>query len=366
MEQATEVQNLSSLQLLKKFVENPDDTTEEILNSSLPIAEQFKEIKVALTGEFTRSKAIDIGKHNIVKYYESLLKSILDNDNQTVAEYAASKVKELQEQLDITYRNIDTTVINRRREKYMENSLTVEFINRKINLVVEDRKTKLGSPKSVVEFLYACRELLAKIRLGDFEEIDNVYDKFKKDEYKIKRNVENLGDVDYSIGNLTSNVNPCSLESNEILAKAIDDLDIEQPIEDSETLNIFSSMIDVIDRTATDIKSNIDKLNEKVSKFATTKDLSVQIVTVLNDSVILPYSKMEITAEEYMNKTKELIQCLENVVIIEKDVKTCVDNHAKGILNDINIFYYIYNLIDEATLKGQLDPVTKVGKKDKE
>ena len=346
------------IKYLKEFIVDPYQTSKAIQNSQLPIAESFSDIEHGLTGEFTKSQAVEIGKKKLIDYYRTVIDNINEN-NITIGDFAESIAKDLKEQLEIVNRNVDITILNRRKTRSLTNTLTKEFLLRKMKVVLEAKAREYNSSKQPSDFLFTLREIMAKIRLGDIQDIKTCRARTNFDKHNLIKDITRVGVKGVDFETYSTQVELSNKSTKDVFEELLYELGDEHPAEDME-IEILVSIIDSIDRTYDAISKNIEELVNEILTYKSDEELVSVIIKKLYEEVLEPYSKIEITSEEFTKKSLDLLHCLNNVLVLGRDIRYSVLNMYKTYLQNIEIYGKIYSIIDEVTLRGQLEGEGKV------
>lgn len=343
--------------LFKKFIDNPTVATKEIQNANLNISTHFGEIETGLKGEFTNAKAVDLGKQYILKYLKDCVDDIKKNDFN-LQEFSNKIATDIINHLDVIYRNVDMTIINRRKVRYEANKLTMQYMDLKLKTVVGNFAREYDTPKQVIDFLYTIREIMAKVRLNNDDEIDKYYKRFQAFEAILSSYVNNIYSL--KIEELPKcEVDLKAIDSKYVLVNYIEEIQVEQELSDADSLAMFGNIVDGLDRTYEDIKRNVEVFREKVLRLNSNPELLPNYVDNLYSNVLDPFSKQSITTEEYKSLSAKYLGAIESIVSMYAEIQNIVLNYEQELNANIDIYSIIYNLVDEATLKGQVEPTKK-------
>ena len=290
-----------SISLIQRFINNPTNTTKEIINANLTISNNFSEIETGLKGEFTNAKAVDLGKQYLLAYSKSLIEDAIKL-NIDLKEYANRIATETLEHLDVIRRNIDMTIINRRRVRYEANNASMRYMTLKLKTVIDNYAREYDTPKQVVDFLYTIREVMSKTRLLDITEIEQIY----KD-YSVKQAILNSYVNNVTAANLdelpSMEVALLELDAKAQLTKYIQDIKVVDPVSDNDSIPMLNNIIDGLDRTGEDLKRNVETFRDKVCTIQQDTTLFSNYLNGLYTNVIEPYVKQSLF-EIFNNKQK--------------------------------------------------------------
>lgn len=338
--------------ILKKYMEDPVSTCKEIANNEDIGLGEFKSLEAAMGGKFTQAKAIEQGKLVLLNWYTTLCKDVSSNGID-LDSFSRDISKSVEEQLELVYRNIDSTVINRRKDRYLTNSMTREYQTNKLDNIITAKLMEEGCSRSVLEYVYTLRELLAYIRIYDNTVLKKYWDKYILRKELITRAIDSAS---LPKEDIVSEVSVDNIKPEDTYIEFMQNYVMGNKVEETERLNIFTSLIDTIDRTYEDIKSTIDSFNSVTKDYIDTEHLLVTVIDKINNEVIQPYGKLEITATEYTSKLDIYYKILDAILATGLDVRHMVINNAKQLLRHIAMYYRVYNVIDEVTTAGQLVP----------
>lgn len=347
---------VKDIKYLKMFIEAPEFAVKKLSASDSEHANVFKEIEIAMNGEFTRAKALDLGKHKILNCIKEQVDAIKEN-NITLEEYANSLLKDLTEQLEIVNRNIDMTILNRRRTRYMTNSLTQRYIKHAITSIIEAKAKEYGTSLTLPQFLMVIREVLSRIKVCDLTELVEYIKQYNFNKHVLTNKIENPTDVrpiepviklkEYETESLFKDYLKEAESAMEVIAT-----------EEGE-LEVFNTILDMIDPTYKCIKSNIEKFEEVIKTFTTNEQLIIATTQKIYETLVVPYAESKITAVEYQTTIDALMLCLNNLMILATDIRHVILNNVTLLLSHVEIYHKIYVLLEETTLKGQLEKDSK-------
>lgn len=347
---------VKNIKYLKQYIGAPEFTIKKLASSDSELSSIFKEIELAYQGEFTRSKAFELGKHKLLNCIKEQVESIKSN-NITLEDYALSLLKDLEEQLEIVNRNIDMTVVNRRRTRYMTNSLTQRYIKQAIQAVIEAKAKEYNSALTLPQFVMVLREIMSRLKVCDLTELVEYIKKYNFKKHVLTTKIENPVEVQP----LQSEIQLKEYEAEQLFRDYLKDAEAALELiatEDGE-LEIFNTLLDGVEPTYKLIKKNIDNFKEVIKSFATNEQLIVITTDKIYETLVVPYAESRITAVEYQTGLDNLLICLENLMVLATDIRHVILNNVSLLLAHVEIYHKIYTLIEETTIKGQLGKDTK-------
>lgn len=346
-----EIQNVDkAVKNIRSYITDPVFTVKKITSDpNAEGTEEFKEIEQGLFGEYTKQQATELGLHKLVSIYNTAVNKLKDT-NVSYEEFRDSINNELKELLKITCNNVDTKILDRRKERYMTNTFTRQYMLKKLNNEIDVKSASINSLRSADKYLFVIREILASIRLGDFTEFSKVQAKYQHEIEVIKCNLEDLTSEGLEPFTVVNSIKIEEENSDDKFKRLIEETDT--PTEDVDMLAVLNSIIDDIGRTVDEISKNIDKLS---SISVTNRIICINdIVDAISSSAVLPYTENKIMASDFTRIYGHGVTILNSYVALNTEYKYAYLNAAKTIFDNIKIFNYIYSLLDEVTLKGQL------------
>lgn len=354
---------------ISEFINEPDNVAEKITqDNEFELKDEFKNIKAGLLGEFTRSQTIDIGISKLTTVLANILEGIkLLIDELTPTSYIPSLKEEVRSYLDASLRNIDVDMLSRRKDRYLQNSLTIDFFKRRVDQVLTTKIGNYGVAKTTTDLLYTFREIVSMINLCETGKVGEVLKFVKVRKDYIKAMYKNIGTKEFKDTTMGLKGKLEDIRSNEIFQFYLEKIN-ENDMNVSE-LEVINGFIDNLNRYITGFKDNLDKLSNTTFWSSEVDILSSsqednkfleQVLIDITNNLVLPYVQNTITKEEFATKLNNSCLTITNLLTTDKELRIAVINLFIQFVNNIDVFNNIYQVMDEATFAGTLqDTVNK-------
>lgn len=346
-----------SIQIMKRYVEQPKVVADEIVNSDLIIKDDFKDIAVGLSGTFTKAKALDMGKKKILSYITGLVNEIKQNKIDMTG-YVKELVGHLRDVYDVVYNNTDIQLQERRKEQYMSHHLYTDLFRTRLNSHLLEYAGVYGCQPGSNDLLFGFREVLSMLSLYNTDDVDEKYKKFLFRTEYIANNFLYLGTNQFKQDVFQIDSNMVDKSVDNMLAEYMEKIEEEQDTTE-DVLNILNTIIGQLDRTLSNLKGNIDKVEEKLLGIVVKGDLYDLVLDKVLNELIVGYSNAEITASDFVVKLKDSLVTMDNLVSIEHDLRVMVYNVCSKFKTDLEIYSKIYDIVNELTYKGSMTELKK-------
>lgn len=346
-----------SIQIMKRYVEQPSVVADEILNSDLIIKDDFKDIAIGLKGTFTKAKALDMGKKKILSYITGLVNEIKQNKIDMTG-YVKELVGHLRDVYDVVYNNTDIQLQERRKDQYMSHYLYTDLFRTRLNNHLLEYAGMYGCKPGNNDLLFGFREVLSMLSLYNTDDVDEKYKKFLFRTEYIANNFLYLGTNQFKQDVFQIDSTMIDKSVDNMLAEYIEKIEEEQDTTE-DVLNILNTIIGQLDRTLGNLKDNIDKVEEKLMSIVVKGDLYDLVLDKVLNELIVGYSNAEITASDFVVKLKDSLVTMDNLVSIEHDLRIMVYNVCSKFKTDLEIYSKIYDIVNELTYNGSMTELKK-------
>lgn len=346
-----------SIQIMKRYVEQPSVVADEILNSDLIIKDDFKDIAIGLKGTFTKAKALDMGKKKILSYITGLVNEIKQNKIDMTG-YVKELVGHLRDVYDVVYNNTDIQLQERRKDQYMSHYLYTDLFRTRLNNHLLEYAGMYGCKPGSNDLLFGFREVLSMLSLYNTDDVDEKYKKYLFRTEYIANNFLYLGTNQFKQDVFQIDSTMIDKSVDNMLAEYIEKIEEEQDTTE-DVLNILNTIIGQLDRTLGNLKDNIDKVEEKLMSIVVKGDLCDLVLDKVLNELIVGYSNAEITASDFVVKLKDSLVTMDNLVSIEHDLRIMVYNVCSKFKTDLEIYSKIYDIVNELTYKGSMTELKK-------
>ena len=342
----------SSINMLRRYEENPDDVVNEvleILESTDAEYDVFKDIKNGLLGDYTRERALVLGRNNIKLYIQRIIKKIRE-EYMELKEAPIAVIDIINVNADAIYSTdrstqsvTDVTLIN--TEKVRE-----EYLNIKIKGILEPKiNVALEKQQPVNIFLANYLNLMDSLELphntlsDTVIRYENIMALYKHTDTGIQEVINNNTPnprLTESIVPVLDNITePCKQDYMEpYLLKQISNMSNDTTSGRTDT-DLFKDIVLVtnskLNSTRKDIKDMIDEINK-----VKINDIDVLLTNIEN--IIKAYEDGTITLAVLDN----IIDVYDVLFRYTMSLTNDVYNTISGVAKTIN---YTLNIMDEAS-----------------
>lgn len=350
----TDLINMSVL--LGKYMEEPENTLNSILNSieSEEEKKRVSEIIEGLSGEFTRAKALELGKSKIV----SIIK---DKKDQIVIDYLeiGNLFREPVETLFDNYNIIlNTSVIKTielRKDVYNSKQMLLDHARRKLPTVVVPMINNAESSKSVTEYISRLNDILTIMKNFDVSDIKNIFNVYLTRKEYIEDLIKKYS-KEFKDEYINVEIVEKKLDTNEYVNGLINGDTIVE--EGKDVMTILDDVISNMNSTLLSLKDNMDLLTKTIKNNNNERTLTTPIINKFIEDSVIPYSESVITTEEYMDKIAITTNLVKNSIRIDLTLVNSVCNKLHELNMLLNVYMVIYSVLDKITLHINIENTT--------
>lgn len=339
---------ISKSELLGKYIDEPENVLSSLL-STIDDEEEKKrvnEILLGMRGEFTRSKALELGKNKII----NLIKALRDEiavDYVEINNLFKEPTETLFDNYNVIINTTNNQALNLRKEQYMAKPMLIDYAIRKIPSVVIPYINEAGSNKSVVEYLSRIRDILIIMDNYDVSDVKHMFETYKNRK-------EYLEDLQKRYHNVFNN----EFIKIELIEKQLNTAEYIKFLVDGDTivpegkdsLTILNELVDRLPKTIELLKSDIEEITNYIKKNKEERTITIPVINDFINKAILPYGDGEITKDVYIENIAVTSNVLKNSTNIDLDLVNDVTDklHELNIL--LNVYMVIHSIVDKITL----------------
>ena len=347
---------------IASFKIEPDNVAEKIAQDpELGLADAFKDVKAGLLGEFTRAQTIDIGINKLITCLTTAIEEFKSlTDKLSLSNYITNLKKEVNGYMDAIIKNVNPDMLYRRKERYLENSLTKEFFTKRCTNVLTSKIGEFGTAKLPRDILFSFREIVSMINLCETSQLEEIGKDIKTRKEFTSAMYGRIGQQDFNKETLVPKVQPEELRARSILDYYIEKINSnDTPVTEIEVVNGF---IDNLERYLTGFKDNLDHISQVLASITNDNALMEQVLVDIVSNLVLPLTQNTITKEEFSSKLNDSLITIQNLLVVSKDLRTIILNTYIHFINNLDVFNIIYSTIDEITFAGTLKETGEVNK----
>ena len=342
--------------LLGKYMEEPENTLNSILRGieSEEEKKRVSEIIEGLTGEFTRAKALELGKAKII----SIIKEKRDQiilDYLEIGNLFREPVETLFDNYNIILNTSVIKTLELRKDVYNSKQMLLDHARRKLPSVVVPLINNAESSKSVAEYISRLNDILTIMKNFDVSDIKNIFNVYlTRKEYiedLIKKYSKEFKDEYINIEIVEKR-----LDTNEYVNGLINGDTIVE--EGKDVMTILDDVIGNMNSTLLSLKDNMDLLTKTIKNNNNEKTLTTPIINKFIEESVVPYSESVITTEDYMDKIAITTNLVKNSVNIDLNLVNSVCNKLHELNMLLNVYMVIYSVLDKITLHINIENTT--------
>ena len=350
----TDLINMSVL--LGKYMEEPENTLNSIL-STIESEEEKKrvsEIIEGLTGEFTRAKALELGKAKII----SIIKEKRDQiviDYLEIGNLFREPVETLFDNYNIILNTSVIKTLELRKDVYNSKQMLLDHARRKLPTVVVPMINNAESSKSVTEYISRLNDILTIMKNFDVSDIKNIFNVYLTRKEYIEDLIKKYS-KEFKNEYINVEIVEKKLDTNEYVNGLINGDTIVE--EGKDVMTILDDVISNMNSTLLSLKDNMDLLTKTIKNNNNEKTLTTPIINKFIEESVIPYSESVITTEEYMDKIAITTNLVKNSVNIDLNLVNSVCNKLHELNMLLNVYMVIYSVLDKITLHINIENTT--------
>lgn len=313
----------------------------------------FKDVAQGLKGDFTRNKAIDIGKqaifNAIVKVKDELVNAY--NEALDISKYPTIEVFNT---FDVVMNNTDTYSLLARKEAYGANEVSIEYLYNKLMGISVELLKDVDAQIEFAEYLNRLTVVLSSLTATrDLSYFDRPYNVFRQaSEYSsiMKDAVANDGYTHVENGYLTySDIS--SLNEKDIYLNAV--RNTKGSIANAnDTLTMLNDIVDVLPQAIASIKQDILNYGNSLEKLKNVSTVFLPTLTEFGEKYIVPFMQSEMTLGTFDTGLSNYSNFLETQIADTSNAFADISNVAYDILRDLKLYMQCYSVVDMMTFTG--------------
>lgn len=353
--------------ILKDYITNPiavatmlasrkcSSVTDEANNDMQAV---FQNVSLGLKGDFTKEKALEIGKQKIIGYLSLLLETIT-KDYITKEELSIQPYEVLKSNLTVVYNTCDIDILKKRKEQYMGSEMTINFLTRRaLGIISDTAKWNMSDTDAATSYLNKLADTLNVIFAGvNFDHFKKLIDVHHSVHEIINTHVSS-DDNEFNLNIVTTNVNITPLEvledSMEILNKLILKTEKTDTTENS-LVSVLNALIDSTSSRLNTIEQLLEGYRGICNNINVDKESFIKHLTTLHTNTVTAYANSTITLNEYEHSFHNYMKGLELWVNEDYNLSAGVVNQANSIDMLINVYLVTYVILDKITTAGTLE-----------
>ncbi len=348
---------LDGTKLLKDYINNPIETAVSI-NSGFEgtFGESFKDVITGLNGEFTKNKAIEIGKQKILNYIISI-KEEIDKNYLDLEDVIKEPLRIIYDNYNIIMDTTDNGTLKVRKNSYLTNKLTIQYMERRLVGTLEPIVANYSSEISIKDYLIKLLELTKLIREIEFTELEQAHLVYvNKKTYLNTMSNKAISVVKDEV--IKPAVTIKEVNTSEIMTNLLNRIKCVDLYENE--LDVLSTIIEELPITINTLKEKIEELNNKLNVYSKEKSDTISYLSNLAEKAIVPYENSEITETDYVEHIENYSGLINNSLVIDNDFITTIANISLELNISLNIYMVIHSIVDKTTLSGTIGKTIKL------
>lgn len=348
-------QNMSLL--LIEFVKDPDTVVTKLANSDDEnISSIFSNIAKGIQGDFTRGKAIEYGKQNIINILTTV-SSDIEKEYAPVTEYIEILYKTLEDNVSIVESTTNTKVLLSRKELYNYDNMSKEFlVRRAIAYIGTSLLLQNDKHNGLSTYFAKLPMLLDNSDMVNYPELTDLKTSYHNHKVVIEGDAKI---IDIVRDDMTA---PVELELPDIKSELVTDDTLiellnrtELDIPDVYPTELLDTLINMLPNIIAKIGSEIDVLNVSVHDFSPNDNFIGHLKNMVSNCS--DYANLIITENEFIVKNNNYLDILSRCNTLDYDLIKYIGLTVNNINNNINIYLAVYAAIDKITLNGTIEIV---------
>jgi hypothetical protein len=352
-------QNMSLL--LIRFIKNPDTVINNLANSNDEnIASIFSNIAKGIKGEFTRGKAIEYGKQNIINLITKIAIDI-EKEYTPITEHIKILYKTLEDNVSIVENTTNTKVLLARKELYNYDIMSKEFlVRRAIAFIGTSLLLHNDKYNGLSTYLAKLPMLLDNNDMINYQELTDLKTNYKNHKVVINSDYKNINIVRKDVTVPTELELPTTevtIVSDDTLLEMLNKTELDIP--DVYPTELLDNLINMLPNTIAKIGNEIDVLNVGIHDFNPNDNFITYLKNMVNNCT--DYANLIITENEFIIRNNNYLDILTRCNTLDYELTKYIGSIVNKINNNINIYLAVYAAIDKITLNGTIE-IVKVRK----
>jgi hypothetical protein len=333
--------------------------------SSIKNAEEdFKDILKGINGDFTKSRAIEIGRQKISRYIEELLIEITAAHSELKA-LITLPISTLKSNIGIITANpFDVNAFERRKALYTGPLAAKEFMSKKLTqLIGNEIGTNIQNKLVLETFINIVKEncvikdysalnkyiemYLAKISILKFkeEQVDKDSDAITKES---DFDANTINDHTLSLAVIYDNY----IVSNKNKA-------VEVTSEEATDLDLLGNLSLMVTTYTDKLQNDANNIETSVKSLLDSNDNFVLFLNNFKNNVLIPFTQTNTTAEEFANGVYKYIYLLDSSISLDKNIFVEIFKEAFVLNKSISTYTEIFTFVDKITTNGTIGITAK-------
>ena len=342
---------LNGCSILKLYIAAPSAIATDINNTyNTTMKGNFIDIVNGLKGEFTRSKATELGKLQITNYLNDILTTINNTYNE-LSDNITSYINTINDNLDVINNTTNNKTLLLRKEVFTKDKLSISYLERKTTAVLESDIKKVSDIITVNDFLNKLSIISDNLSIVDNDSLINTITTIESNRIGIDTYTKYLDTKPYiQDSSLVKTDYKTITDVNTIIFNILDG------IKDTTDTSIHELLILLIDKlpiVIENLKGNITTTLDSISKITLSSNTSKYLESI-NTKAIIPYTDSTVTSSEFDNILKSYSNIVKDSLTLDNNYVSTITDICLILNSKLYVYMYIYSILDKATLNGTL------------
>lgn len=339
---------------LKLYMSEPAAVIKELSEcEESELSSVFKDVAQGLRGDFTRSKAIDIGKqaifNAIVKTKDELVNAY--NEALDISKYPTIEVFNT---FDVVMNNTDTYSLLTRKDAYTANEVAIEYIYNKLTALSVTLLKEVDAQIEFGDYLNRLNSILSTLTVSrDVNYFDKPYNVFRQaSEYSsIMKDAVAKDGYHHVENDFVAYSDIASLNEKEIYLDAIR-VTKSKEANANDTLTILNDVVDILPQAIVNIKNDITNYGSSIEKLKNVSTVFLPTITEFGENYLVPFMQSEMTLGTFDTALSNYSNFLETQIADTSNAFAEISNIAYNILRDLKLYMQCYSVVDMMTFTG--------------
>lgn len=328
--------------LLLEFDTDPDTVIANLLNGSNK--DLFLDIAQGLRNEYTRDKAIVLGRAALKNIAESIVTDIKEDTDELLTEYL-NNIKNVIDVNITALKSIDLSAVSKKLEIATTDPVRLEYLNSKIDTVINPKlaSDNLAAQKNLETFLTVALNKLNSID-GDYI-VSTTYDKFKKSSDLLLSVFKKEISKDEIINDISVEevINTIVLaDQYEILLDVVNNSEF---VPEADNTKLFIQVVESFLKKMASIDNLRTKLYNEISKVSFIA--AYEFAKIYYDQTVIKYTDGTINGEVLLNKDSRTTEFEAKLNLALNLINNAIVVDMNKLNNDLAIMDQLADIIVE-------------------
>jgi len=350
------------------YVKNPELVIAEMIElNHTETKPMFENIQTGLKGEFTKQRAIELGKITLIGCVTKQA-YLFANKYFKLKETSELASKTLNDKINVMNETCSIDQILIRQEKYMSTLAGKEWVVGKLNKLVNNSEfgdvseTKIQAEEFIDKLIYKLTEKQAGLLTVTYNSELKEAIKTHETQFAVLGAASGNNSIvalhDALLEELTTVDNGDSVEIN--LVDFVKKTKTTTVNDDTiDVLELLNKLIIVSKTYQAAIINSISKFTETVSDIIDTDDTCADLLTDFRINVLEKYTDGKLQESDILTEANKHTSLIRSHIVVDNDLLVKILSNGNYINACISIYFSVYDLLDKVTLVGTIVETAK-------